>query len=440
MQIQHVKSFSRKKFLIGLIALIVTLLIDTSVVKINDLVDKFFIPMQGKLILFAVNSSLILILQYFLIKYIENSFESIRLRKSLRVKVIYMIFKASLGLLAVLIGALIFQMFYYSYYYTSISIAIILLSYGIAAALIIFMSLSFFSWYRSNHSLIVCLYFIAMLGIAFNLVMTAAFVAVKVNDRPNPATEYVGSSGDVSGGKYESLESIWITTAILMNSYREKLVNAIVYWVILSIPLVYFLITFFYQFLLANFLSSYLAIDPVSVSIILAAFVSLSKPIGGLLFGVAFWKISRIVSYERNIRAYMFISGWGIFLIFSANQAATQIVAPYPPFGLATITVLVMAAFLMLLGIYNSAIFVSANNELRKSIYRHAVESRLLRLIGQAEMESEIEKTVRKISKDKNILQIDTEQRQLLEIDENGLKKYLDLVIKEVKKVDENNH
>lgn len=99
-----------------------------------------------------------------------------------------------------------------------------------------------------------------------------------------------------------------------------------------------------------------------------------------------------------------------------------------------------MAAFLMLLGIYNSAILVSANNELRKSIYRHAVESRLLRFIGQAEMESEIEKTVRKISNDKNILQIDMEQRQLLEIDEKGLKKYLDLVIREVKKVDENNH
>ena len=431
-----------------MIALIATILIDTSVVKINDLVDKFFIPMQSKLILFAVNSSLILILQYFLINYVENSFASNQLKKSLKVKVIYIMFKASLGLLAALIGALIFQMFYYSYYYTSTSISIILLSYGIAAALIISLSLSFFSWYKSNHSRIVLLYFIAMLGIAFNLVMTAAFVAVKVNDKPNPAAEYVGSSGDISGGKYQSLEnvyrissfvaffSIWITTAILMNSYREKLVNAIVYWVILSIPLVYFLITFFYQFFLANFLSSYLAVDPVTVSIILATFVSLSKPIGGLLFGVAFWKISRIVSYERNIRAYMFISGWGIFLIFSANQATTQIVAAYPPFGLATITVLVTAAFLMLLGIYNSAILVSTNNELRKSIYRHAVESRLLRLIGHAEMESEIEKTVRKISKDKNLLEIDAEQQRLLEIDEKGVKEYLDLVIREVKKVD----
>jgi hypothetical protein len=30
----------------------------------------------------------------------------------------------------------------------------------------------------------------------------------------------------------------------------------------------------------------------------------------------------------------MFISGWGIFLIFAANQATTLIVSPYPPFGL----------------------------------------------------------------------------------------------------------
>ena len=78
----------------------------------------------------------------------------------------------------------------------------------------------------------------------------------------------------------------------------------------------------------------------------------LSKPIGGLVFAVSFWKISRNISYERNIRTYMIISGWGILLIFGANQATTLIVAPYPPFGLATITVLNIASYLTLLGIY----------------------------------------------------------------------------------------
>jgi hypothetical protein len=79
----------------------------------------------------------------------------------------------------------------------------------------------------------------------------------------------------------------------------------------------------------------------------------LSQPIGGLTFAIAFWKISRIISYEKNIRTYMIISGWGILSIFSANQGITQTLAPYPPFGLATLMVLVIAAFLMLLEIYN---------------------------------------------------------------------------------------
>jgi len=198
-----------------------------------------------------------------------------------------------------------------------------------------------------------------------------------------------------------SFFSIWITTAILMNYYREKLVNAVAYWLILALPLVYFLITYFYQFFLAKMLISYLVIDPITVSIILSAFLLLSKPIGGLIFGAAFWNISKIIGYERNIRTYMIISGWGIFLIFAANQASAQMLTPYPPFGLATITVLATAAYLMLIGIYNSATLVTANNELRRSIYKHASEIKLLGMIGQAEMEKEIQKTVKQVTIDK---------------------------------------
>jgi hypothetical protein len=431
-----------------MIALIVTLLIDTSVVKINDLIDKFFIPLRSKLILFSVNSLLCLLLQFFIIKYVSSSFKGGWLNKTLKAKAFYVISLTSLGILAALIGVLIFQQFYNNYYDTSISISIIIVSYGTAAALIIWLFLLFFSWYKSNHSFIVFLYFLSMLVIAFNLIMTAAFVSAKVSDRPSHVGEYVGSSGDITGGKHLLLEniyrisyfmsffSIWITTALLMNYYREKLINAIVYWAILSIPLVYFVITYFYQFILANILGSYLAIDPVTVSLVLGAFFSLSKPIGGLLFAVAFWKISRIISYEKNIMTYMIISGWGILLIFGANQATTLIVGPYPPFGLATITVLNIASYLMLLGIYNSATLVSTNNKLRKSIHKHALESRLLRLIGHAEMESEIQRTVKKIAEDKDSLELDTEQQSQVELDENELKKYLDFVIKEVKKED----
>ena len=166
--------------------------------------------------------------------------------------------------------------------------------------------------------------------------MTAAFIDAKVSSRPPQAAEYIGSSGDITGGKYALLDSIyrissfmsffsiWITTALLMRYYRERLINDIIYWIILSIPLVYFVITYFYQFFLAKILISYLAIDPITVSIILGAFLSLSKPIGGLVFAIAFWKIARTISYEKNIRTYMIISGWGILLIFGANQGSNS--------------------------------------------------------------------------------------------------------------------
>jgi hypothetical protein len=137
----------------------------------------------------------------------------------------------------------------------------------------------------------------------------------------------------------------------------------------LSLPLIYFIIAFFYQSILGNILATYLENDPVTFSIIIGIFLSLSKPIGGIVFAVAFWKISRTVRYEINIKTYMIISGWGIFLIFTANQASTQTIQPYPPFGLVTLTALNIAAFMILVDIYNSAKLVSSNDLLRKSDY-----------------------------------------------------------------------
>jgi hypothetical protein len=128
----------------------------------------------------------------------------------------------------------------------------------------------------------------------------------------------------------------------------------------------------------------------------------------------------------------MIISGWGIFLIFAANQASAQMLTPYPPFGLATITILVLASFLMLLGIYNSATLVSANNELRRSIYNHALESKLLGAIGHAEMEKAIQNTVEQVNRDK--VELEKELEEPVELDERELEKYIEFVVKEVRK------
>ena len=425
-----------------MIALTITLLIDTSLVKINDLVNKYFIPIQSKLILFSINSFTCLLLQLLLIKFVVKSVVTERLSNTPKVRAFYFISLTSFILLAIFVGLLVFQQFYYRYYEIWINILIVTISYGTSTILIMWLALLFFSWYKSSHDFVVMLYSISMALIAFNLIFTAIFIDAKLSENQYRVGEFVGGSGDTAAGKhlvlgniyrissFISFFSIWMTTAILMNSYREKLIRSITYWIILALPLGYFLITYFYQFFLSYILVSYLHNDPVTVSIIVTAFLSLSKPIGGLIFAFGFWSMSRVVGYERNMKMSMIMAGWGIFFIFSANQAATQIVVPYPPFGIATVTVLNVAAYLMVLGIFNSATLVSVNNTLRGVIHERALK--LLKPIGRAEMEREIQKTVKKISEDKEIAKISSEES--FEFDENGLKRYLKQVITEIKK------
>jgi hypothetical protein len=427
-----------------MLSLIVTVVIDISIVKVYDLVDKSFISDETKFLLFSINTSVCIALEFFIIKYLYTSFKGYRWKKSLKINLLYKISFISLLMIGTLMAVLIFQQLYYNYYKIVIPILIVIISYIIASTFIIILSILFLSWYKSQRNKIIFLYFISMLLIAFNLVMTATITVIKLSDRPNEIRNFIGGTVDLSVGKYEFLNniykassilsfiSIWITTALLMNYYREKIINVIAYWILLSIPLVYFLINYIYQIIFTNILISYLTIDPITVSIILTTFLSLSKPIGGLTFAAVFWNISKTVGYEKNIKSSMVISGWGILLIFGANQGLVQALAPYPPFGLVTNTVLIIGGFLMLLGIYNSAILVSVNDNLRKSIYKHFAEPRLLGLIGQAEMKKEIEGIVKEITQRKGSLERETNIP--IEFDEKALKKYINYVIKETKK------
>jgi hypothetical protein len=426
-----------------MIGLIVILLFDTSFIKVYDLLYKGFTSMPMKITLFAFVSFACLFTQYLIISYIRNSFQRFKLgQPELDAKRFYRISSITLVVLAASFVTLTLQMFYQNYYSSFITTFIISLSYGMACVfLIIFCSL-FWSWYKSNRELVVLLYFLSIAFIILNFIVTATYTSYAINDRPSSVRQYVGGSIDVSVGRHTILHSfhsissilafvsLWITTVALMRNYTRKLINAIAYWALLSLPLIYFLIDYFYQFILINLLSGYLTIDPITVSFVLTAFLSFSKPVGGLTFAVVFWKMSRTLSYERKVQTYMIISGWGILLVFSADQGLSQSLSPFPPFGLVTNVALILGSYLMLLGIYHSARLVAANIDLRKSIYKHAAELKLLGVIGRAEMDKELQNSVGKILQEGHILEQEQDTNLNLDVDE--LKKHLDFVSREL--------
>jgi hypothetical protein len=220
-----------------------------------------------------------------------------------------------------------------------------------------------------------------------------------------------------------SFVGIWCTTIILLNYYSERSLSKVTYWLALSLPLLYFLLNYLYPFFLSSFLLDYLTVDPVTVSLTLTIVLTLSKPIGGLTFAIAFWKISSNLAYEKNMKIYMIVCGWGFLLIFAADQSGLQTLAPYPPFGLASLSVLILGSFMMLLGVYNSALLANTDSKLRTAIRKQALESSLLGVTGTEHIDNEVEKTVKKVTQIKEQLEKDTEQ--YIEFDENELRHYL---------------
>ena len=108
-----------------------------------------------------------------------------------------------------------------------------------------------------------------------------------------------------------SFVSTWFATVLLLQHYSTKIGRA-KYWVIVSIPLVYFLSQF--QTILLGIFTPFRLSDPILFGLTYTLVFSASKPLGGILFGVAFWIVSRGVSHGQ-VKDYMIISGYGLLLL-----------------------------------------------------------------------------------------------------------------------------
>ena len=106
-------------------------------------------------------------------------------------------------------------------------------------------------------------------------------------------------------------------------------------------------------------------------------------------------------------------------------------ITPYPPFGIATITVMGVSAYLVTIGIYMSAISLSQDAELRSSINAR-LQSKLFDSMVTAEIEKEIERRVMQVIRAQSIeMENETGVQPLL--NDQEMQDYLKQVIKEVK-------
>lgn len=315
---------------------------------------------------------------------------------------------------------------------------IIWISYLEASFLMGFLSYKFCRWLRVSKSYLVFFYALAFASLAANLLLSLLYIENQISifssDVQRNTGGYVQTNTDAlltSGYQISTILAyvfLWIATIVLLRNYSNR-IGKVKYWLVLTLPLLYFALQF--QPYLLELLTEYRILQPILFGITYTLFFSISKVVGAILFGIGFLIIGLKIS-NATLRNFMIMSGFGLILFFISNQIILLANMPFPPFAIVSTLLVGLSSYLVFVGIYYSAIYVAQDISLRVLI-RKSVDDQTLFLdkIATSEMEDSIQTRVLDLTK--RFSSLAEKESGIVEDSEVGIKEYLNEVLKEIK-------
>jgi hypothetical protein len=395
-------------------------------------------------VFFVIIAAVYSVGQYFILEFVKH--RSIEIRaKDVHLRFIHLIIKVAQYFLVAVLIFVVLEILLTSSYHTLTLTTVTAISYILTIGMLTLFAQRFFSWYKSNRSSVVVLLFALSFAInAFALVTISVNELILMLEKEplrTPQSEVIFPSDVFEPGSF--LANLFDTyqyaytisfiillagTAILLHHYSGK-IGKIKFWTIIFLPVLYRVGSELENFGLitlttdAEFFYYYL-------------FSSLNSAAGGILFGIAFWTVAKTMRPDSPVKQYLLIAAYGFVLQFISNQI-TLTAASYPPFGLATVIPLALSSYMIFLGVYSTAVSISQDNRLRQSIKRIATKDRdLLSSIGTAQMEQEIQRTVKGLQDVVEEKEKEMEEQTGIEANmgEGEMKEYLEQVMQEVGK------
>ena len=260
-----------------------------------------------------------------------------------------------------------------------------------------------YKWLKSRRNYIVLLYIISFSLVSTNIVVSLTYYEkILMRSEATEIRPYRIYTNVISFYSTPTLESlsivynfifilsflvIWVATMALLNQYKYRL-GKIRYYTLTIIPLIYFIFPFHTYF--ANLLSPFVLDSPIAVSVLYTVLFSATKQVGAVLFGISFLIASSVVP-KNSVRKSLLISCIGMTILFSSVEITPLHYKVFPPYGLITEAFIPLGTFLLLVGIFTSAINVSQDAELRRELRKSAMgQLNLLRTIGITQMEKEL--------------------------------------------------
>ena len=377
--------------------------------------------------------------QWIVLQFVDTKFQT----TTPSIKALHTVVLLAQYILISIIGLIVVQMIFTSSYSALLMKICIWLNYVLMIAILGILSHRFYVWQRTQRNATVLLYCVTMALLSFSGIVTIVYMQQQFSGQQrgieSVKPQYnIFSTVVVIDKTIPSLYgwmsilsfvSFWVSTVVLLNNYSKK-IGSIKYWVLVSFPLLYFLSQ--YQSLVIELFYPLRIGNPALFGILFVFLFAGAKPLGGLLFGFAFWSISRNVNVPA-IKVYTMTAAFGTMLLFTSNQPTGLAILPYPPFGIPTICFLGLSSYLLFLGIYTSAVSVSNDSRIRSEIMRSVAKesSGMLKDIGTAQMQNQLEKRVLELTK-RFANNIENQTGVESSLREEEIKDYVNQVIREV--------
>ncbi|MDW0220538.1 MAG: hypothetical protein QOG24_06450 [Nitrososphaeraceae archaeon] len=420
--------------------ILVTLVIENVDYIVADFIVKFNSSSAG-IILFVFLSVGYILGQTILMKFMNSSSSAIKSR-SILIATLHRAVSIVQYVLAANVILIIIQILVFSRYSIINLLSVTFISNFFTASLLVIFALSFLSWYKNKkQSIGILLYALAFLILAVSEVVSGSGSAYLLSQKDQwitPTSEVKfsdfpdGTFFDIFFSFYRYIDYasfllVLFASAILLYHYSKKTSNPKIV-LIIALPILGYTSSILdaLHILSAdtnpNLFYYYIYIALVSASV-------------GILFAFSFWIVSKKLP-DSPVKTFLKITACGFVLLYFSNNISVTIAA-YPPFGVNSLSLLSLASYFVLFGLYSSALSLSQDLTLRQHLRSLAKnDNNLLSSIGTAQMETEVKRAVGEL---KDVA--DEHEKELAEktgietpVPESEIEDYLKQVIEEVAK------
>ena len=414
---------------------------NTVILSLQNLFPRADVLVFGLLIIISIA------MQSVLIKYTSRSakIEGNRSRLGRILFVVTVLLQYSvIGILITILFQIVFRSEYNVYLLETVA-GINLITSSILLAIL---CSRFIRAFMNVSSKVVLAYSVGIAALSLSGIITFIYIDSFLQRKPdyitslyNPWTSYAPTTVSQIFSAYQligiiSFVTLWIATVFLTNHYASRTKTK--YWIMVSIPIIYFASIYLITYLEHLHLLELLRISDNPVyGYVYNLFLNTVKTAGGIMFGFAFFAISRKISHVQ-LKQSISMTGIGLILLFGANASSLIIMTPYPPWGIISITFMIVGAYFIVIGLDSAGLYLATDSSLRKIIQISPLKDYdILKSLGQAKVQDAVLSRVQRVSK-QLIDELESNNLVRTSLEPVDIQNYVQEVLREKAMIDSN--